>query len=108
MIKTFEHIENNEVVGSLVFYTIILPSRYLGVIEEVFVKKEYREKGIATKLMNEALDYAKELNLDCVELTTNKNIRYVLDFYKKLGFYDRDNISLRFPINKFHNDGKIH
>lgn len=107
MRKAFIHRVNGEIVASLILYKVGLPSRYLGVIEEVFVKEKYRRQGLATKIMKQALDYAKKIGLDCVELTVNKNAEHIINFYKKLGFYDRSNISMRYPIKKFHKDEKI-
>jgi ribosomal protein S18 acetylase RimI-like enzyme len=107
MRKAFIHRENGEIVASLILYRVGLPSRYLGVIEEVFVKEEYRRRGLATKLMKQALNHAKKIGLDCVELNVNKDALYLIEFYKKLGFYDRNNTSMRYPIKKLFKNGKI-
>ena len=95
MIKRFYHQEGGKTVSSLVFYDIMLPSRYLGVIEEVYTDPEYRGNGFAKALIFDAMLWAKELGVDCIELTCKKELE---GFYKKLGFKDRENKSFRFNV----------
>lgn len=89
---------NGRVVASLVLYTVRLPSRYLGVIEEVKTDVEYRRQGRATKLMKEAIARGKELGLDCIELTVREDNPTVQEFYKSLGFFDRLNRAYRLVL----------
>ncbi|MEX0595177.1 MAG: GNAT family N-acetyltransferase [Candidatus Paceibacterota bacterium] len=96
----FFHKENNKIVGMAALYTVKLFTRNLGIIEEVVVLPEYRNKGIATDLMNQALKKVKELKLTCVELNVKEDKKYVQEFYKKFGFYNRTNIAFRLWINK--------
>ena len=98
MIYSFEDIENGKVVSSLILYTVNLPSRKLGVIEEVQTLPEYRMQGRATKLMNEAIQKGKELGLDCIELTVREDRPEVQKFYQSLGFFDRLNRAYRLKL----------
>jgi ribosomal protein S18 acetylase RimI-like enzyme len=88
----------NGVVSSLVFYTVKLPSRHLGVIEEVFTTEHHRGKGYATELILKAIAKGKALGLDCIELTVRQDKPHIQDFYKKLGFYDRLNHAYRYEL----------
>lgn len=90
--------ENDEVVSSLIFYVVRLPSRYLGVIEEVFTHEDYRRQGRATKLIKVAIEKGKELGLDCIELTVREDKPEVQNFYKSLGFFDRLNRAYRLTL----------
>lgn len=96
--KTFTIEKDGEVVSSLILYTVDLPSRYLGVIEEVFTKPEYRGLGLSTKLIGQALDFGRELGLDCIELTVRQDNEKVQQFYKSLGFIDRLNYAYRYKL----------
>lgn len=89
---------DDKVVSSLILYTVKLPSRYLGVIEEVFTEKDYRREGRATKLINQAIKKGKELGLHCIELTAREDNPVVQNFYKSLGFIDRLNRAYRLPL----------
>lgn len=54
-----------------------------GIIENVFVEKEYRNKGIATSLIERAIEYSKESGLYKIVLNcSDKNV----DLYHKCGF----------------------
>lgn len=96
--KQFTDKVGDEIVSSLVFYTVNLPSRYLGVIEEVYTKEEYRLQGRATKLIKEAITFGKSIGLDCIELTVREDNKIVQDFYKSLGFFDRFNRAYRLTL----------
>ena len=54
-----------------------------GIIENVFVEQAYRNKGIATKLIEEAKKTANTLDLYKVVLTCSQDL---MDFYKYRGF----------------------
>lgn len=96
--KIFTVKSGDEIISSLILYTVDLPSRYLGVIEEVFTKEEHRGLGLATKLIGEALDFGRELGLDCIELTVRQDNEPVQKFYKSLGFKDRLNYAYRYQL----------
>jgi ribosomal protein S18 acetylase RimI-like enzyme len=89
---------DDKIVSSLILYTVKLPSRYLGVIEEVQTQQEYRMQGRATKLIKEAIEKGKELGLDCIELTVRQDKPEIQEFYKKLGFFDRLNLAYRYEL----------
>lgn len=94
----FEDKQDGKIVSSLMFYIVRLPSRYLGVIEEVFTDENYRRQGRATKLIKEAIAKGKELGLDCIELTVREDKPEVQAFYQSLGFFDRLNRAYRLPL----------
>lgn len=98
MPKRFSDYENGIEVSSLMFYDVKLPSRHLGVIEEVKTLEEYRKQGRATKLVKEAIGYAKELGCNCVELTVRRDKPEVQELYKRIGFYDRLNLAYRYDL----------
>lgn len=60
-----------------------------GFMEDVYVKKSERGKGIGKKLVQEIIKTAREKN--CYKLiTTSRHTREKIHFmYKKFGFYDQ-------------------
>lgn len=98
MLIKFKDKHNNKIVSSLILYTVKLPSRYLGVIEEVYTLPEYRRQGRATKLIKKAILHCKYLSVDCVELTVRQDNIEIQNFYKSLGFEDRLNLAYRLKI----------
>lgn len=89
---------DRRIVSSLVLYTVSLPSRKLGVIEEVWTHEKYRRQGRARRLMERAIAKCKRMNLDCVELTVREDKPEIQEFYKSLGFTDRQNRAFRLKI----------
>lgn len=59
-----------------------------GFVREFWVKKEYRNKGIGTKLLQKAEGYFKLQKCVCVLLTTDT----AEDFYLKNGYQKEENI----------------
>ena len=55
-------------------------------IEAVRVHENYRNKGIGKKLIQWAIDRAKQKEAHVVQLTTDKKRDAALKFYEKLGF----------------------
>ena len=57
-------------------------------VERIYVKKEFKGKGLGRQLMNYAIQLAKEMKKNYVWLGVwEKNID-AITFYKKLGFYE--------------------
>jgi GNAT superfamily N-acetyltransferase len=98
MIYHFKDRVGKEVVSSLVLYTVKLPGRYLGVIEYVQTKEEYRRQGRATKLLKKAIQKGRDLGLTCIELTVREDRPDLQQFYQNLGFQDRLNRAMRLPL----------
>ena len=93
-----ELIENNEFTDSEIVIVAYLGNKVVGFaalvsdsvaedfnespfLDFLFVEEEYRNRGIATKLVNYIVDYAKE-KYDTIYLVTVSHE----SFYKKLGF----------------------
>ena len=60
------------------------------VLYDLFVREEYRRRGIAESLMNAAKEYASQNNFGSIELSTNKTNLPGQTLYESLG-YIRDN-----------------
>ena len=97
-VHIFTHQEDGQIVAMTVLYVVHLFSRNLGVIEEVVTLDKYRNKGIGSSLVKEAIEKAKELELDCVELNVPERKPAVVKFYEGLGFKDRKNKAMRLWI----------
>ena len=79
--KIFVAVFNDEIVG----FVILQITDEINIVS-IAVKKEYRNLGIGTKLIETAENFAKKNNIDTISLEVNeKNITAYL-LYKKLGF----------------------
>jgi shikimate dehydrogenase len=65
--------------------------RYL-YVEEIFVKKEYRNQGIAKELLTHISDVCYEQGIFTIELMVWAFNQEALNFYNKLGFVNRSYI----------------
>ena len=76
-------IEDEQHRGRLEMVVLINKKGSYGIIENVFVKEEYRGQGIASELVETAKSLAAEKKFYKIVLTCSEAL---LPFYKRLGF----------------------
>lgn len=64
--------------------------KVVGAVHELVVLPEHRSKGVGRALMEKAMEYFKSRGLDLAELWVGDENTPALEFYKKLGFEERD------------------
>ena len=78
--------ENRKIKGLVALYANDFVKKY-AYVPLLAVVSEYRKQGIARMLMNEAIDYVRELGSEKIQVIgihTSNPIAF--DFYKELGF----------------------
>lgn len=83
--------ENGEIVGHICGQVRERKPRILdkeGYVHDFFVQKEWRGKGIGTRLFNALLDVFKEQHCNRLGILTNVGNKKTIDFYHNLGFID--------------------
>ena len=55
-------------------------------IEELYVDNSFRRRGIGKKLINEAIEIAKEKKISSIFVTTGEHLKAAKKFYKKINF----------------------
>ena len=88
-IKYFIAEEEEKILGSL--YICIIPNlsnngKSIGFIENVIIDEKYRNKGIGKKLIEMAIEYARENNCYKVSLQSGIKRTEAHKFYEKIGF----------------------
>ncbi len=82
--KTFKVLLNDEIAG----FVILQITDEVNIVS-ITVKKEFRNLGLATRLLNKAEEFAKEIGIQKLSLEVSyKNVRAYL-LYKKFGFVER-------------------
>jgi ribosomal protein S18 acetylase RimI-like enzyme len=81
----FEAWANNVLVGCIAAY-FNDEINHLGYITNVSVINEYIGFGIATKLLNMCIEYAKQNSISEISLEVNKNSRSAIHLYTKFSF----------------------
>ncbi|MFJ8352076.1 GNAT family N-acetyltransferase [Bacillus paramycoides] len=76
--------ETDNILGFCIAYS----KKISGKIEVLFVDEKYRRNGFGLKLMNSAVEWFKEQQIDDIELTVVYGNEAV-SFYQKQGFYPR-------------------
>ena len=91
--STIFFVEVNNICMGIVQLYITFDSLELAkkiVLYDLFVKSEYRKKGIGTMLMNTSKDFAEKNNISGIELSTAMTNSTAQSLYESLG-YERDN-----------------
>lgn len=70
----------------------------IGRIENVCCDIEYRGKGLAKRILDEIFEFAREINLQKLQLGTYESLERAIGFYKKYGFIEKE--EERNPITK--------
>jgi len=77
---------DRQIVGFIWGHFIIYGLFKYGTIDELFVKKEFREKGIGTSLLKKVMKKFKRLDVKTVLVGTEKENKEAIELYKELGF----------------------
>ncbi|EJS03149.1 GNAT family N-acetyltransferase [Bacillus mycoides] len=83
-IELLIELETDNILGFCIAYS----KSVSGKIEVLFVDEKYRRNGFGLKLMNSAVEWFKEKQVDDIELIVVYGNEAV-SFYQKLGFYPR-------------------
>lgn len=94
---TFEAWLNTRLIGLVAAYF----NNVTGYITDVSVIEDYTKLGIATKLMNMCVEYAKSKQFSEIKLEVNKDNAGALRLYDKFGFvhYDTKSDHLLMRLN---------
>ena len=65
-----------------------------GFINDLFIDKKHRGRGIGTKLMKSIMNDFKELKADFYFISAEKENRGAIQLYKRLGFHPDDSVWL--------------
>lgn len=77
--------QNDEIVGYILIKKI---SDIDCLLDGLYVEEEYRNKGIGTSLIKEAIKIIKTKNYKYVDIGVMSNNKNALNLYKKIGFKD--------------------
>ena len=91
--------EDGEIVGMMTFVTYRIPSGLKALIEDVAVDTSKQGKGIGKALIERAIEYAKQLNISKMDLTTAPFRVAANALYQKLGFVKRETNVYRLMLN---------
>ena len=82
--------EKGEIAGILTIAVYRVPTGVRSIIEDVVVDQNFRRLGIAVALLKAAIEYARELGVDGISLTSNPKREAANHLYQALGFERRE------------------
>ncbi len=74
--------------------------KVVGAIHELVILPEYRNKGIGKALVQKAIEYFKSRGLDTAELWVGDKNTQALEFYKSLGFEEKNRFNYWIRMTK--------
>ena len=88
--KNFQYIvaeDNQKLVG---FVLVEVSSMYVGKgsIDDLYLRETYRGQGIGKKLVQAAIDWLKQKNIQSVSLAVHKTNQAAIKLYTEFGFTD--------------------
>lgn len=92
--------EDNTIIGSATLVTYKIPVGRKAWIEDVVVDVSARGKGVAAKLIEYILKYAREKGLNKVDLTSSLQRKTAYVLYERLGFEQRESRIFRKELNE--------
>jgi ribosomal protein S18 acetylase RimI-like enzyme len=88
------------IVGTLTLVLLPLPAGVRGRIEDVVADGDARGKGIAGRLVREALRIAAEAGARTVDLTSRPDREAANRLYERIGFQARQSKVYRYPVER--------
>lgn len=82
--------DNKEIIGMLTMIIFRIPFAKKGLLEDIVVDKEYRKKGVGTKLITTALNLARKEGVSYIDFTSRPTRTAANNLYQHLGFKKRD------------------
>jgi len=94
--------EDEEITGSLTLIINQMPTGKKAWIEDVVVDKNNRGKGIGKKLIEFAIEFARDKGISKIDLTSRPERVAANELYQKSGFKRRNTNVYRLEINAIH------
>ena len=91
-------VENNRYFGSLTLVVYKIPTGTRACIEDIVVSSNARGRGVGAGLTEFAVNLAKQLGAETVNLTSRASREPANELYKKLGFEKRETNVYRYKI----------
>ena len=85
---TAKYIKSGEIIG----YCASQPKEDYLLLSKLYIRKDYRGKGVARSFLDEVIALCLEYRFDKIRLTVNKYNENSITAYKKMGFETIDSI----------------
>lgn len=86
--------------GKIIGFLTVMVFNKDASIEDVFIKEEYRHRGIGSQLMRKAIDWIRKVNATDINVHVVVGNEKAIDFYKKFGLC-HEGYTLRTKVYSF-------
>src|ERR671934_445251 len=92
--------QNRSIVGmiNLLFTISTAEGGFVILLEDLIIHKEFQGKGYGSKLLNHAIEFAKQKNFLRITLLTDRPENVAQEFFRKYGFVESSMIPMRLWI----------
>ncbi|MCT8137820.1 GNAT family N-acetyltransferase [Anaerobacillus sp. CMMVII] len=89
-------IDDGEIIGNIMLFIEETPTRRIGWVEDLFVTKDWRNKGIAINLVNKGLRHFQDNSVEEVRIEVWSSNERAMSLYKQFGFefYEETEVSI--------------
>jgi GNAT superfamily N-acetyltransferase len=100
--RIFVYRWNGIILGmiNLLFTISTAEGGFVILIEDVIVRKEYRDRGVGSQLLEHAIAYARQKEFLRMTLLTDETNEEGQDFFKRHGFFASQMIPLRLTLTE--------
>jgi len=98
--KLFVARAGGNIIGMISLAVVQMPSGMRSYLEDLVVDSAYRRRGVATALLEAAIDHARRSGARSLDMTSRPSRRDAIRLYQKMGFRRRETNAFRYTFYK--------
>ena len=98
--KLFVARAGGNIIGMISLAVVQMPSGMRSYLEDLVVDSAYRRRGVATALLEAAIDHARRSGARSLDMTSRPFRRDAIRLYQKMGFRRRETNAFRYTFYK--------
>ena len=98
--KLFVARAGGNIIGMISLAVVQMPSGVRSYLEDLVVDSAYRRRGVATALLEAAIDHARRSGARSLDMTSRPSRRDAIRLYEKMGFRRRETNAFRYTFYK--------
>ena len=98
--KLFVARAGGNIIGMISLAVVQMPSGMRSYLEDLVVDSAYRRRGVATALLEAAIDHARRSGARSLDMTSRPSRRDAIRLYEKMGFRRRETNAFRYTFYK--------
>jgi ribosomal protein S18 acetylase RimI-like enzyme len=98
--KLFVARAGGNIIGMISLAVVQMPSGVRSYLEDLVVDSAYRRRGVATALLETAIDHARRSGARSLDMTSRPSRRDAIRLYEKMGFRRRETNAFRYTFYK--------